>query len=192
MTKYILSLILLSAITLTGFSQTIEDALGNKDTLTATRLIKEGQNVNALNDEGVSVLMTACRWGDSLVVKYLLKHGATVNEPLSNAGRTPLMVGCSYYARMNVITLLIKAGAKVNLAENNGKTALILAASSGKVEIVNYLLKMGADPKIKDKAGKTALDYAKAAEIDAMLIKMLQGIKVDKAATVAALEKVTR
>ena len=51
---------------------------------------------------------------------------------------------------------------------------------------------MGADPKLKDAKGKTALDYAKEAQIDSMTIKMLEGIKVDKAATVSALEKVTR
>jgi ankyrin repeat protein len=71
---------------------------------------------------------------------------------------------------VNTVVQLIKAeksnSIAINLVDNNGKTALHLAAEHGNYLMVESLLKL-MTPKViglKDKFGKTALDYAKATE----------------------------
>ena len=49
---------------------------------------------------------------------------------------------------------------RINDQNNEGKTALIIAAEYGYENIVKILLENGADPLIKSNEGKIALDYA--------------------------------
>ncbi|MFH1114668.1 MAG: ankyrin repeat domain-containing protein [Pseudomonadota bacterium] len=52
-------------------------------------------------------------------------------------------------------------GEDVNAQNNTGKTALMFAASEGRLTVVETLLKAGADPNLKDKEGDTAASLAK-------------------------------
>ena len=52
------------------------------------------------------------------------------------------------------------AGADVNLADYNGRTALHVAAAHGRAEHVAFLLRHGADPRAMDVNGLTPLDVA--------------------------------
>ena len=63
-----------------------------------------------------------------------------------------------------IFELLLKEGADVNAASNNGMTVLMAAAGTGRVSIVEALLEKGADPNAKDSKGKTAWDRAKSRE----------------------------
>ena len=64
-----------------------------------------------------------------------------------------------------VITILLKAGAKADNRDKNGVTALMTAAKNNQnPEIIKVLLKAGANPKLKSIAGKTAFDYAEENE----------------------------
>ena len=56
---------------------------------------------------------------------------------------------------------LIKAGAAVNHAANNGFTALMLAAETGNDLVARVLLEAGARKDLKTRSGETALDIAK-------------------------------
>lgn len=60
------------------------------------------------------------------------------------------------------LTVLQKAGAKVNHAAKDGSTALHLAAFGGSVGVVRALLSGGADPWLKDSEGRRASDLAQA------------------------------
>jgi hypothetical protein len=60
------------------------------------------------------------------------------------------------------VKALLEHGADVNTRNNDGCTALILAASSGEIEIVRALLSKGADVSARlTQTGKTALMLAK-------------------------------
>ncbi|XP_073812244.1 G patch domain and ankyrin repeat-containing protein 1 homolog [Musca autumnalis] len=52
-------------------------------------------------------------------------------------------------------------GQNINVCDNYGWTALMMAACEGHVEAVRYLLELGVDKDIKDKSGKKALDLAR-------------------------------
>ena len=62
--------------------------------------------------------------------------------------------------------LLIEAGADVNMADTDGKTALMKAATIGNWECVELLIKTVADVNITDRSGETAL--MKAATIGSL------------------------
>jgi hypothetical protein len=55
---------------------------------------------------------------------------------------------------------LIKAGADVNAASENGTTPLIAAARNGHLSVVDMLLAQRADPNLKLESGETAIDMA--------------------------------
>lgn len=52
------------------------------------------------------------------------------------------------------------APGRLDAPGSGGRTALMLAASSGNEEMVALLLELGADPALRDGAGKTAADLA--------------------------------
>lgn len=54
----------------------------------------------------------------------------------------------------------LKAGASANSADNSGRTALILAVESKRMENVAILLDSGADPRLTDSAGNTPIHFA--------------------------------
>ena len=56
--------------------------------------------------------------------------------------------------------ILLKAGADVKLADNEGRTALWIALRQERPGMAQALLKAGADPKAQDKEGTTALMVA--------------------------------
>ena len=53
-------------------------------------------------------------------------------------------------AHKEVVSLLLKAGAEVNIQEETGKTALMMAVKKGYFDIASELLRAGADPNIQD------------------------------------------
>lgn len=59
--------------------------------------------------------------------------------------------------------VLIKSGAKVNLSNAAGETALMLASQAGNTKLVDLLIKSGADVNAANKVGDVALSYANGA-----------------------------
>ena len=54
-----------------------------------------------------------------------------------------------------VVRALVEASADMNLTDNDGRTALMLAADWGHVEVVRLLVDAGADKDLADKDGRT-------------------------------------
>ena len=61
---------------------------------------------------------------------------------------------------VETVALLLSRGAGVDLADDRGRTALMIAAERGHAEIVARLLAAGADFSALDKEGLSALDLA--------------------------------
>ena len=59
-----------------------------------------------------------------------------------------------------LVQILTGADADLNLADNDGKTALMLAAEFGSPEAVSVLIQKGANIDRRDDRGNTALTYA--------------------------------
>ena len=62
---------------------------------------------------------------------------------------------------LDIVDLLIKLGADLNIVSNDGQTALIVATGASNPRICELLVKNGADPNFKDRMGMSSLEYAK-------------------------------
>jgi ankyrin repeat domain-containing protein 17 len=91
-------------------------------------------------------LMEACANGHKQIVQLLLKHNANINAQ-SARGNTPLHYAIQHNYT-EIVEILIKHGGsnlKLELANDNGHTPLMEAASNGHVECSRLLIDAGAD-----------------------------------------------
>ncbi len=107
------------------------------------------------------------------LVSDLIVLGANVDwQDEDNDGWAPLH-GAARDGRVEIVRMLIDAGANVNVQTNYGKTPLHWAAWNGRVEVVRMLIGAGADVNLKDNDGWTPLHVAAGygrVEIARMLI----------------------
>jgi uncharacterized protein len=64
-----------------------------------------------------------------------------------------------------VAKLLLDHGARIDAADNRGRTALMIAAEAGHLEMVDLLIARGANRSLRDASGKSALDLARTAAV---------------------------
>ncbi len=98
------------------------------------------------------------------LVQLLLAHGAAQGLPANDRdpeGQTPL-IALTLANDLDRVKALIAQGAKLDIRNNAGETALWLAVFKGYSEIALFLLDKGADPNAHDKLGVTALMRATA------------------------------
>ena len=174
-------------VAMSAKGQNLHEAVSQGDTVKALQFIRSGANVNELDANGSSPLMTACRWGNIAMVRLLLNNGAKADEPRSVKGRTPLMISCAYYGGITITKLLVDKGANINAAAKDGTTALMLAAGNVKLDVVEYLLSKGANATAKDSNGLIALDHAGKAEVSSYLKESVKDCRIDKEAVIARL-----
>lgn len=134
---------------------------------------KQGGKVAALTDEqGRTALMRAAYANlsgkellaetdtkRSEMIPVLLDHAAPLNQQ-DHDGWSALM-WASWSGLPMVAGKLLDSGALHTLTDNQGNSALILAAQRGNTEIVRLLMNKDADPSAKTRAGQTALDLAR-------------------------------
>lgn len=170
---------------------------GNIDVLHL--LLDNGAPVTARDARGRTVLMAAAASGYPEMVKEVLKRKVDPNlsatPPLPRCteemkknddcrefaegdGQTALIEAVSWsdydlppegVDRIEVVRLLLSAGADVNARDKQGNTALMLCRDD--VELVEFLLKAGADPNVRNLEGETALSNSYDNEIKQVLIK---------------------
>ncbi|MBI3406744.1 MAG: ankyrin repeat domain-containing protein [Planctomycetes bacterium] len=138
---------------------------GDRDTIDF--LLEQGADVKAKTKSGYTALHAAA-WltRDDTLVKRLLEMGAdpktqaSITEPADDVF-TPLM-GAAVRGKPQVVIRLLNADVNVNAQGGAfGRTALLMAATTGDVETVKALLAHGTDVHAKDNLGQTALDWAK-------------------------------
>lgn len=126
------------------------------------RLLDEGCDVNAKNDNGCTPLHSylSNKKGKESIVRLLLSRGADVNIP-DNDGDTVLnCLALNPEASESILELLLGNKADAGLADHEGLTPLHKLARSGLAAHVRILLKAGADPSVKDKHNRQAIQYA--------------------------------
>jgi len=95
-------------------------------------------------------------WRDDLDQLRMLSNEPDILDP---DGRTALMAA-AIDSRLDAATILIDAGANVDMQDPGGWAALHFAAQSGSQEIVELLLDAGASVDIVDIHGNTPLGNA--------------------------------
>ncbi len=105
-------------------------------------------------------LHEAAFYGHAEIVDYLLNQDNIDIDKRNAQGRTALIRAvCKNHS--DIIQLLVKSGADLNLMDNNRRTALHWASFFGYVPIAKFLLDNGAILEVKDKVNYTAEDIAR-------------------------------
>ncbi|GIJ86208.1 hypothetical protein Asppvi_005090 [Aspergillus pseudoviridinutans] len=124
---------LLPLLVLRGNVQSVRDFLSNE----------KAENVNHRNKLFGSALYNAAALNELEIVELLLAHGADVNH-IGGRWHTPLQASVAYANAAAALSVLLKAGADVNLqggyAVNNNRTVLMTAAHANNCEAVSILL----------------------------------------------------
>jgi hypothetical protein len=155
----------------------IFEAAGRPDVAALRRFLDAGEDPNSIAlGRGFTLLYKACTGGDSTpaeslaAVRLLLERGADPNQRFEfdsridgrlERGLTALMVAST----AEIAQELLNAGAEA--ADEHGRTPLMRAAGTGRVEVVKLLLSTGADPdaltsKAQAPGGHAAADFARA------------------------------
>jgi ankyrin repeat protein len=124
--------------------------------------VHQGMTALWLKEAGATPLLRAALSGDLTLVRLLIAHGADPLIPTFDH-TTPLMVASgvgwaegmtheySAAETLELVKLLVDAGAGVNDANDHGITALHGAAYKGADQVVEFLVSRGADLAAKDK-----------------------------------------
>ncbi|MGB7872945.1 MAG: ankyrin repeat domain-containing protein [Anaerolineales bacterium] len=153
-----------------------EAAATGKMTHLISNLGHKPELVNAYSEDGYQPIGLAAYFGHEKVVEYLIKAGAEVNSPSKNAlGVTPLQSAVAG-GHLEIIRLLLTAGASPNVREGGGYTPLHTAAYNGDAEIVRNLIFGGADLEAKSDKKETPLDMARKSGHDEVVNLLNAGI----------------
>lgn len=84
-------------------------------------------------------------------------------EARSRSGQTPFLEA-TFYGNVAAMELLAKHGANIRATDDEGGTALHLAAPFARVAQLRWLVARGLDPNARNRAGKRPLDLALASD----------------------------
>ena len=136
--------------------------------------LKNGADINYMNNQGFTPLIYAAVFNDSKVVRYLLQKGASLHNVLK------IFLRCYYHGKdSNTLYELINAGANINEIYKGGVTPLMIAAKNcvhNNSKIILNLIDSGVDINAKRKNGESALSIAcKFNNMDAVKILLNSG-----------------
>ena len=149
-------------------------------------LIDSGAEVSIQDKNGLTPLLWAAGTGDPRSVQILVDSKADLNIADNLTGDTAIM-RAARNGKFESLTILIKAGAPLEVKNRQGMTTWLVASGSGTVEKLKALKEAKADITAKDTRGWNALDYAKnrADQNRTDVIKYLEGdLGMKPAATV--------
>ena len=175
--------------------------MGDRDRI-RTLLEAHPDLLNARNESGDSLLLSAAYSGRKDLFELLLEKGAGVNvfeasalglsdrvgeflgaEPslansYSHDGWTPLHLA-SFFGRKDVASVLLAHGADVNARSRSTRfakenTPLHAAAANRQVALAELLLAHGADVNARDGSGYTPLALAASGKNDLLVVILLE------------------
>jgi ankyrin repeat protein len=140
----------------------VAEAARSRDADAVRTLLKNGEDVNAAQGDGMTALHWAARNGDAELTQMLLYAGANVKATTRLGGYTPLLMAADQ-GHAAVIAALLSGGADAKAPNALGTTPLMLAAASGNPQAVTILVENGAEIDAKENTfGQTPLMFAAA------------------------------
>ena len=128
-------------------------------------LLAKGANANALDRQRYDVVTIAAVADDVPMLKLVLEGGASAKNVTSPYDGTAL-IAAAHLGHVEVVQMLIKAGAPLDHVNNLTWTALmesIVLGDGGKrhTETLRALVQAGANVNLPDRAGITPLAHAR-------------------------------
>ena len=132
--------------------------------------------IRSLVDNGVeptdNALTIAARFGRLEAMEELLNH---IDEPNAQP-----MIKAASQGQLEALQVMIDNGVDVDIAQDNGTTAMTYAALEDRPEIIEFLLDAGADIDRTDEKGRVTLDIAiKHESSDAAAVLVERGASFD-------------
>ncbi len=124
----------------------------------ARQAIRNGADVNAIDEDGWPLFISAVNSENDGMINLFLRSGAKV-DVTGPDGKTALMHVLSS-KKIKIAEWLIKSGASMNAKDSTGKTVLMYAAEAESESLVKKAVAAKADIYARDKKGWTALNYA--------------------------------
>ncbi len=135
----------------------VEKCVVNSQGKTVCSKIKQPSHVQLTYGDLAQELYEFSRIGVKNIVADILKRGVPPDmykDP--KTGRTALLQAVEQQ-HADIVVMLLRAGANVNQADNDGVTSLMLAAYTPNAQLVNILLNAGADVNAAIPNGTTSL-----------------------------------
>ena len=143
-----------------GFTTLHIAALRNR-VLIGWELIQAGADVEAKDASGTTALMNAGTGGCLEFVQMLIDDAKVKNVNAKDKdGRTALMFAVWWRDCVEMVSLLVNAGAEVEARDKNGMTVLMLAFAKNRTGVASWLVGIGADVKARDADEVTMLHLA--------------------------------
>jgi ankyrin repeat protein len=151
------------------FRQPLQLAVQTMDAALTRLLLDAGADVNGVDLHNWSALNNAVQCGSEDIVRELIARGVDVNRQTTR-GVTALMQTAHFLAKPEtqavaaaIARRLLAAGARVDLADEDGSTALFYAINDINLPVLATLLDARADVHHRNAAGDTPLHYARFA-----------------------------
>lgn len=139
------------------------NAAGDGKVQLMEQLIEAGVPVDYTTGRGPTPLRAAVWSNHQECVRLLIEKKADVNrrghDVCGDIGGTVLM-NAAGWCHHTCMSLLLNAGARVNIVDNYGQTALLSAVSSGCRTCIDMLIDAGARVDVVDHQGKSLLRHA--------------------------------
>ncbi|TGO23957.1 hypothetical protein BPAE_0116g00180 [Botrytis paeoniae] len=148
-------------------------------------ILDRGTDINTLTDYGDTALAIASDtpWkAHPDAVKFLLRRGADVNLHFSSLGsslRGPPIQRAAKRGRLEIVQILLHAGADLNAGAGQAGTALFAAASNGHLGACQLLLNMGADIHAGSMNGTALHGAAEWGHVDILHLLLAHGAQID-------------
>ena len=140
-----------------------EAAAAGDVTRLAALAAEDPELVSAHARDGWTPLHLAAHFGETPAAALLVGNKADPRARSRNAlANTPLHAGLAGTAGLDLVDLLLAAGAEVNATDGGGFTPLHLAAIRGELPLVTRLLLRGADASVRTQESQTSADLARA------------------------------
>lgn len=164
---------------LAGFTAQADNALmdrkfwkSNPSVQDVQQKIREGNDPAEFNSNRFDATVYAILENTDLdVIKFLVElEGNDVNK-ITHDGRT-YVFWAAYRSNLPVVKMLLTKGAKLDIVDTHGNSALTFTATNGvtNTEIYDVLIEGGADVKFTDHHGANALLLAAASDKDFALM----------------------
>ena len=112
------------------------------------------------SSDGFTALQLAAFFGQPASVEALLQYAPDVNAVSRNPMKVAVINAAAASRNLEVVKLVLAAGANPDAQQQAGYAALHEAAANNNVELARVLLTAGADPRVRSDAGLTAADIA--------------------------------
>jgi uncharacterized protein len=133
----------------------LTEAISKNNKNISLLLLKDLGGIYSKNERGESPLTIALGLGTS-VLEWLISD-KNINYQ-DNDGNTPLLIAIDEGVNADIISFLIEKGAKINIRNKDGWTALHKAVNKGNKEIVDVLAANGADFFAVNNNGNNSFD----------------------------------